>query len=135
MSKDSLRCNSSYSASASTAESILEQVITRTDRPFAEELPSLLAERALSQRRLAQMVDLNPSHLSRVLRGADGTRPSTDLVNRVAEALDLPVGYFPESREAEVIERVNTDPELRDDVYDRLVSEALARTRGRRTKG
>jgi transcriptional regulator with XRE-family HTH domain len=66
------------------------------------------------------MIDLNPSHLSRVLRGADRTRPSTDLIRRVAEALDLPAGYFPELREAAVIERVKSDPELRDQLYKRL---------------
>jgi len=108
-------------------------VKARTDRQFAEELPSLLVERGLSQRKLAQMVDLNPSHLSRVLRGADGTRPSTDLIHRVAEALDLPVGYFPELREADVIGRLKTDPELRDELYDRISSERLGQKRGRGT--
>ena len=103
----------------------------RTDLPFAEELPSLLTERGLSQRRLAQMVDLNPSHLSRVLRGVDETRPSIELIRRVAEALDLPIGYFPELREAEVIGRVKADPGLRDELYDRMSS---AETRRRRTK-
>jgi transcriptional regulator with XRE-family HTH domain len=108
-------------------------VRARTDRRFAEELPSLLEERGLSQRKLAQMLDLNPSHLSRVLRGADGTRPSTDLIHRVAEALDLPAGYFPELREADVIGRLKTDPALRDELYDRISGEGLAQ-RGRRTK-
>jgi transcriptional regulator with XRE-family HTH domain len=66
------------------------------------------------------MIDLNPSHLSRVLRGADRTRPSTDLIRRVAEALDLPAGYFPELREAAVVERIKRDPELRDRIYKGL---------------
>lgn len=93
---------------------------TRSDRPFAAELPTLLAERGLSQRKLAQLVDLNPSHLSRVLRGADRTRPSTDLIRRIAEALGLPAGYFPELREAAVIERLKEDPKLRDRLYNKL---------------
>jgi transcriptional regulator with XRE-family HTH domain len=92
----------------------------QSDRPFAEELPDLLAERGLSQRKLAQLVDLNPSHLSRVLRGADRTRPSTDLIRRIARALNLPAGYFPELREAAVVEKLRTDPELRDKLYKRL---------------
>ena len=75
------------------------------------------------------MVDLNPSHLSRVLRGVDESRPSIELIRRVAEALDLPSGYFPELREAEVIGRVKTDPGLRDELYDRIGAE----TRRRRT--
>jgi len=92
----------------------------QTDRPFAEELPDLLTERGLSQRKLAQLVDLNPSHLSRVLRGADRTRPSIDLISRVARALDLPTGYFEELREAAVIERVKADSKLRDRLYKEL---------------
>jgi len=92
----------------------------QSDRAFAEELPRLLAERGLSQRKLAQMIDLNPSHLSRVLRGADRTRPSTDLIRRIAEALCLPAGYFPELREAAVLERIKSDPQLRDQLYKRF---------------
>lgn len=92
----------------------------QTDRRFADELPALLAERGLSQRKLAQLIDLNPSHLSRVLRGADETRPSIDLIRRVAEALDLPTGYFAELREAAVVERIKVDPKLRDELYKEL---------------
>jgi transcriptional regulator with XRE-family HTH domain len=92
----------------------------QTDKPFAEELPRLLEERGLSQRKLAQLIDLNPSHLSRVLRGADKTRPSIDLIRRIAKALHLPPGYFPELREASVIERLKADPGLRDRLYRKL---------------
>ena len=105
----------------------------RSETPFAEELPRLLAERGLSQRKLAQLIDLNPSHLSRVLRGADRTRPSTDLMRRIARALDLPAGYFPELREADVIGRLKTDPALRDELYDRISGERPVQ-RDRRTK-
>jgi transcriptional regulator with XRE-family HTH domain len=92
----------------------------QSDKAFAEELQRLLAERGLSQRKLAQMIDLNPSHLSRVLRGADRTHPSTALIRRIAEALNLPAGYFPELREATVIEKVKKDPQLRDQLYKQL---------------
>src|SRR5207253_5027806 len=34
------------------------RVRAQTDRPFAEELPRLLEERGLSQRKLAQLIDL-----------------------------------------------------------------------------
>jgi transcriptional regulator with XRE-family HTH domain len=104
----------------STRTRILASVQAQTDRPFTEELPSLMAERGISQRKLAQLVDLNPSHLSRVLRGADRTRPSIGLIRRIAQALDLPAGYFPEQREAAVIERLKTDPGLRDVLYNQL---------------
>ena len=92
----------------------------QTTKPFAEELPELLAQRGLSQRKLAQLIDLNPSHLSRALRGADRARPSVDLIRRVARALDLPAGYFPELREAALIEAFKSDPSLRDKLYRQL---------------
>jgi transcriptional regulator with XRE-family HTH domain len=99
---------------------ILASVRGQSDKAFAEELPRLLAERGLSQRKLAQMIDLNPSHLSRVLRGADRTHPSIDLIQRITEALDLPACYFPELREAAVIAEVKKDPQLRDQLYRQL---------------
>ena len=75
------------------------------------------------------MIDLNPSHLSRVLRGAEGSRPSTDLISRIAKALNLPAGYFPELREAAVIEKLRSDPELRDGLYDQLRNETANETK------
>lgn len=92
----------------------------QTDTPFADHLPSLLAERGLSQRKLAQMIDMNPSHLSRALRGADRARPSVELIRRVTRALDLPSGYFPEMREAALFEALKRNPALRDKLYRQL---------------
>src|SRR4051812_22544046 len=91
-----------------------------TNRPFNEELALLLAERRLSQRKLAQLVDLNPAHLSRVIRNADNARPSIDLINRIGRVLELPVGYFPEQRETVVIDAIKSNPTLRDQLYARL---------------
>jgi transcriptional regulator with XRE-family HTH domain len=97
----------------------------QTENSFVQELPRLLAERRLSQRKLAQLIDLNPSHLSRVLRGADQTRPSVELIRRIADALDLPAGYFPELREAAVIQRLRQDPGLRDVLYKKFYPQAM----------
>jgi transcriptional regulator with XRE-family HTH domain len=66
------------------------------------------------------MIDVNPSHLSRALRGADRARPSVDLIRRVTRALDLPPGYFPEVREAALIEALTRNPALRDRLYRQL---------------
>jgi transcriptional regulator with XRE-family HTH domain len=96
----------------------------RSDRPFVEELPELLKQRGLSLTKLAQRIDRNPSHLSRVLRRADYKRPSGELTRRVAEVLELPLDYFPEFREAVVIARVKGDARFRDNLYDRLQKEA-----------
>jgi len=102
-----------------------------TDRPFVEELPGLLKERQLSLTKLAQRIDLNPSHLSRVLRRANYKTPSADLTRRVALALDLPPDYFPEYREGLVLERIKTDEALRDELYVRLARQTTKRQRPR----
>ena len=96
----------------------------QTDTPFVEELPRLLRERGMSLRALAAMIDISDSHLSRVLRRADYKTPSPDLTRRVALALGLAADYFPEFREAYVVEQIRSDPKLRNDLYARL-------TRGR----
>jgi transcriptional regulator with XRE-family HTH domain len=95
-------------------------VAKTTDRPFVEEVPRLLKARGMSIRTLAASVGVSDSHLSRVLRQADYKTPSTGLTTRVAEAFGLPVDYFPEFREAYVVQRVKADPQLRNRLYARL---------------
>ncbi len=63
---------------------------------------------------------MDPSHLSRVLRRANYKTPSKDLTSRVAKALGLPRDYFPEYRQALVLERVRADGRLRDRLYEEL---------------
>ena len=92
----------------------------RTDTPFVDELPRLLRERGMSLRALAATIDVSDSHLSRVLRRADYKTPSPDLTRRVALSLGLPPDYFPEFREAYVVEQVRRDSKLRNDLYSRL---------------
>jgi transcriptional regulator with XRE-family HTH domain len=92
----------------------------RSDRPFREELVALLAEKRISQRKLAQLIDVNPSHLSRVLRGSDPVQPSAQLIRRTARALDLPDDYFIEQRENFVFAKLRSDKEVLDELYDRL---------------
>ena len=91
-----------------------------TNVPFREELPRLLAERGMSTRALAQRVGVSHSHLSRVVRQKDYKTPSRDLTWKVATALNLPHDYFPEYREATVIEHLKADQELRDEIYERI---------------
>lgn len=91
-----------------------------SQRPLVEELPELLAERRLSVRALALSAGVSPSHLGRVLRQRDYKTPSADLCRRVAHALDLPDDYWPEYRERVVVERVRSDPKLREELYGRL---------------
>lgn len=90
-----------------------------TDRKFAEELPRILRERGMSLRALAthREVGVDPTFLSRAIRGQRGKRPSADLARRVEMALDLPRGYFREVRLDEVALRLSEDPALLNHVY------------------
>jgi len=85
-----------------------------------ETVPVLLEERGLSIRALAQRAGVTDAHLSRVLRAVNYKTPSADLARRVAVALDLPEDYFPEFREAFVIEKIRRDARLREQLYKRL---------------
>jgi len=57
-----------------------------------------------------------------------GQRPSVDVTERITEALELPPGFFPESREAVVVEEVRRNGDFRDELYDRLTSRGAAGT-------
>jgi transcriptional regulator with XRE-family HTH domain len=91
-----------------------------SDAPLTEELPRLLRERGMSLRALAKEVGVSDSHLSRVARNADYKKASVDLMRRIAVALSLPPDYFPEFREAHVIDWIRRDPKLRNSLYARL---------------
>ena len=91
-----------------------------TTRPFAEELPLLLAERQLSLRSLAARLGLDHGFLSRAVRGAGGKTLTPKLVRRIAAELSIPPDYFVEVREALVIEKIRSDGELRDRLYGDL---------------
>lgn len=97
----------------------------RTNTPFVQELPRLLKERGLSARKLAEALEVSPSHLSRVLRSADYKTPSLSLMARTAEALGLAPDYFPDVREAAVISAIRVDSDLRDRLYDRIHTQRL----------
>lgn len=89
----------------------------QTDASFLKELPRLLEERAMSAHALAKKAGVNHSHLSRANRGKDYKSLSGALVARLGHALELPTGYFPEEREAVVIEEIRKNATLRDELY------------------
>jgi transcriptional regulator with XRE-family HTH domain len=96
----------------------------RSERRLVEELPEILEARGLSIRAVALSAGVSPSHLGRVLRQSDYKTPSVDLCQRVAHALDLPDDYWPEYRERVVVDRVRSDPVLREELYDRLAAKS-----------
>ena len=83
-----------------------------------------------SQRRLADVVGVDPAYISRAVGDRTATGPSPGLAGRVAVALGLPPDYFPEYREAQVIAAVRRDPQLRERLY-RTLGRASAVPAGR----
>jgi transcriptional regulator with XRE-family HTH domain len=86
-----------------------------------DQLPQLMRERGLSVNRLAGIVGVSQSHLSRALRGADRKTIGGELAARIAVALQLPEDWFPETREARLFDRLRRDAALRDRLYGELV--------------
>jgi transcriptional regulator with XRE-family HTH domain len=96
----------------------------RTKRSFAEELPDLLEEQGLSAHALARKAEVDPSLLSKAVRGVAYKRPSAAMTRKVAEALGLPPDYFYEYREQFVLTKVREDAELREKLYACLRTDA-----------
>jgi transcriptional regulator with XRE-family HTH domain len=101
----------------------------RSSVPFADQLPALMKERRLSVNRLAGLVGVDQSHLSRVLRRANNKTVGGELAARIAGALDLSEDWFPETRHARLFERLKSDVELCDRLYDELVANRRRRSR------
>jgi transcriptional regulator with XRE-family HTH domain len=80
-----------------------------------------MQERGLSTNRLATMVGVSQSHLSRALRRADRKKITGELAARIAVVLQLPEDWFPETRESRLFDHLRRDPALRDRLYDKLV--------------
>lgn len=92
----------------------------KTDEPVTEALPKLLEAEGLSLRGLAELAEVNQSHLSRSLRAGSGRFISGELAERLALALGLPADYFPETRASRVHQAIDADPVLREKVYRAL---------------
>src|SRR5205085_11104559 len=87
-----------------------------TLKPFAEELPRLLAERRLTLRALAREVGgFDHAYLSRMIRGE--AAPNAAHLVRISLYLGLRADYFPEVRTARLIGAIRKDPKLRDRLY------------------
>ncbi len=103
--------------SPSDQVSILKVVAENTtNRSFADELPKILEKREMTLRALAREVGgLDHAYLSRMLSGKAQVNPAH--AERVSRYLGLPGDYFPEVREARVIDAVRRSARLRDSVY------------------
>jgi transcriptional regulator with XRE-family HTH domain len=71
----------------------------------------------LSQNEVARRAAIDPTFLSRALRRVRYKSVSGSLAGRLAQALDLPVDYFPEFRRDYVIDRVTGDAQVLEAAY------------------
>jgi transcriptional regulator with XRE-family HTH domain len=92
----------------------------RTMASVADELPALAEKHGLSIRAVARALDVNQSHLSRLIAGK--VVASGLLAGRLAELFDLPRDYFPEYRQWVLTSAIDTDPSFRDRLYDEVPS-------------
>ena len=92
----------------------------RSHQRLVDQLPALMQARGLSMNRLARLVGVSQSHLSRAVRSADRKSVSGELAERIAKAMELPDDWFPETRRERVLERVRSDPALWERLYDDL---------------
>ena len=91
-----------------------------SQREFVVEFSELLVERGVSLRSVARDAGVDPTFLSRAVRGVNGKSPSVELIGRVSVALGLPEDYWPEVRLAVVVRALESDSVLREDLYRRV---------------
>lgn len=82
-------------------------------------MAEVMRVREITVRQLARSAGASPSHVSRVLRGAQGKRPSLALLERLAEALSVPPDFFMEVRRSRAFAELERDSTLVDEVLDR----------------
>ena len=100
---------------------------TGATAPFAIELSGLLAELGVSQRALGRRIHVNQAHLSRILGGQ--TVPTVVMIDTIAAALDLPPDYFIESQLRTISAELQTNDQLRHEVYRRVLLAAATKPR------
>jgi transcriptional regulator with XRE-family HTH domain len=83
-------------------------------------LPRLLAERGLTLRALArQLGSVDHAYLSRMISGK--TQVNVHHAEAISKRLGLPPDYFPEVREALLVDAIKRNSKLRDRLYDEHV--------------
>ncbi len=82
---------------------------------FAQRLRQLRKDRELTQAELGKRAGVHNVNLSRYERGL--SEPSAETLKRLAEALDVSVGYLVEGSADEIPAMRFEDPELRDQMH------------------
>ena len=86
---------------------------------FGETVQSLMDEHGVTYRQLASRTGLSAGYLNHLVHG-NRPVPSNDVIQRLAEALDVEPEHFREYRLRVITEKLESMPELVDRLYKRL---------------
>lgn len=86
---------------------------------FGATIERLMAERGLTYRGLAAKTDLSAGYLNHLVHG-NRPVPSKDVVERLANALDVEPEHFREYRLRVISDRLEQMPDLVDRLYKKL---------------
>jgi transcriptional regulator with XRE-family HTH domain len=105
----------------SSIERDLIQTADFSDQPFGPTVRFLLVELELTQQELRESVGVPQPTLSRVMNGYE--KPSVELLETIAQALDTPPEVFLEYRLALIDDWLRDHPERTDELYEELTDE------------
>jgi transcriptional regulator with XRE-family HTH domain len=89
--------------------------------PFGPSIERLMADTGLTYRGLAAKTQLSAGYLNHLVHG-NRPVPSKEVVERLAEALDVEPEHFREYRLRVITDRLEARPEMIDRLYKRLLS-------------
>jgi transcriptional regulator with XRE-family HTH domain len=89
--------------------------------PFGPSIERLMAATGLTYRGLAAKTQLSAGYLNHLVHG-NRPVPSKEVVERLAEALDVEPEHFREYRLRVITDRLEARPEMIDRLYKRLLS-------------
>ena len=90
-----------------------------TSEPFGAAIEELMNETGVTYRSLAQKTGLSAGYLNHLVHG-NRPVPSTEVVERLADALDVEADHFLEYRVRAITEQLERSPETVDRLYKRL---------------
>ena len=86
---------------------------------FGPTIERLMADTATTYRGLADKADLSAGYLNHIVHG-NRPVPSNDVIERIAQALDVEPEHFREYRIRVITDKLEEMPELIDRLYTRL---------------
>src|SRR6476661_3636409 len=90
-----------------------------SEQPFGPSIERLMTETGTTYRGLAARTGLSAGYLNHLVHG-NRPVPSNDVVETLAEALDVEPEHFREYRVRVITERLETMPDLVDRLFKRL---------------